>query len=62
MLIAGACIYGGIGNEWQYEFELLDDVSVAEESIKASVLYITTPVAQIANYLFHIINIVCYEC
>ncbi|KAL3209805.1 hypothetical protein MRX96_037617 [Rhipicephalus microplus] len=25
VLIAGACIYGGIGNEWRYEFDILDD-------------------------------------
>ncbi|XP_050038840.1 E3 ubiquitin-protein ligase MYCBP2 [Dermacentor andersoni] len=31
VLIAGACIYGGIGNEWQYEFELLDDSGVGGE-------------------------------
>ncbi|KAM7310480.1 E3 ubiquitin-protein ligase MYCBP2 [Ixodes scapularis] len=25
VLVAGACIYGGVGNEWHYELELLDD-------------------------------------
>ncbi|XP_064481849.1 E3 ubiquitin-protein ligase MYCBP2-like [Ornithodoros turicata] len=25
ILLAGVCIYGGVGNEWHYELELLDD-------------------------------------
>ncbi|XP_077518796.1 MYC binding protein highwire isoform X2 [Amblyomma americanum] len=29
VLIAGACIYGGIGNEWHYEIELLDDSGIS---------------------------------
>lgn len=28
VLIAGACIYGGVGNEWHYELELLDDSGI----------------------------------
>lgn len=31
VLIAGACIYGGIGNEWRYEFDILDDTGAVGE-------------------------------
>lgn len=27
VMIAGVTVYGGVGNEWHYELELLDDVS-----------------------------------
>lgn len=27
IMIAGVTVYGGVGNEWHYELELLDDVS-----------------------------------
>lgn len=27
VLISGVCVYGGVGNEWHYELELLDDQS-----------------------------------
>lgn len=28
VMIAGVTVYGGVGNEWHYELELLDDVSL----------------------------------
>lgn len=29
IMIAGVTVYGGVGNEWHYELELLDDVSIS---------------------------------
>lgn len=37
VLVAGACIYGGVGNEWHYELELLDDVSARETDARCIV-------------------------
>lgn len=52
VMIAGVTVYGGVGNEWHYELELLDDVSY---SFSYNFL-------QIATLLIHSLLIIPVKC